>query len=136
MTSYGLDEWFWVMFEPTPTLPNLDFGQLFMWIGANDDQIWLPMGSMSESEKCSNSLQRPNFTLVNFSCELVKKWPDMTFYWLDEWFRTMFEITPIWPNFTFRQLFMWIGANNYRLLYKYNILWPRSCLGRITELVR
>ena len=35
---YGLDEWFWAMFEPTPTLPNFDFGQLCMWIGANNDQ--------------------------------------------------------------------------------------------------
>ena len=24
--------------------PNFTFGQLFMWIGANNDQIWLPMG--------------------------------------------------------------------------------------------
>ena len=44
MTSYGLDEWFRAMFEPTGTLPNLNFGQLFMWIGAKNDQIWLPMG--------------------------------------------------------------------------------------------
>ena len=42
--SYGLDEWFWAMFEPTWTWPNFTFGQLFMWIGANNDQIWLPMG--------------------------------------------------------------------------------------------
>ena len=33
MTSYGLDEWFWAMFEPTPTWPNFDFGQLCLWIG-------------------------------------------------------------------------------------------------------
>ena len=44
MTSYGLDEWFWAMFEPTWTWPNFTFGKLFMWIGANNDQIWLPMG--------------------------------------------------------------------------------------------
>ena len=31
MTSYGLDEWFWAMFEPTPTLPNLDFDELSMF---------------------------------------------------------------------------------------------------------
>ena len=29
MTSYGLDEWFWAMFEPTLTWPNFTFGQLF-----------------------------------------------------------------------------------------------------------
>ena len=44
MTSYGLYEWFWAMFEPTWTWPNLTFGQLFMLLGANNDQIWLPMG--------------------------------------------------------------------------------------------
>ena len=33
MTSYGLDEWFWAMFELTWTWPNFTFGQLFMWIG-------------------------------------------------------------------------------------------------------
>ena len=41
---YGLDEWFWAMFEPTWTWPNFTFGQLFMWFGSNNDQIWLPMG--------------------------------------------------------------------------------------------
>ena len=44
MTSYGLDEWFWAMFEPTWIWPNFTFGQLFMWIGANNYQIWLTMG--------------------------------------------------------------------------------------------
>ena len=44
MTSFGLDEWFWAMFESTWTWPNFTFGQLLMWIGANNDHIWLPMG--------------------------------------------------------------------------------------------
>ena len=35
MTSYSLDEWFWAMFKPTPTLPKFTFGQLFMWIGTS-----------------------------------------------------------------------------------------------------
>ena len=30
--------------EQIITSPNFTFGQLFMWIGANNDQIWLPMG--------------------------------------------------------------------------------------------
>ena len=47
MTSYGLDERFWAMFEPTWTWPNFTFSQLFMWIGANNYQIWLPMAYMS-----------------------------------------------------------------------------------------
>ena len=58
MTSYGLvDEWFWAMFEPTWTLPKLTFGQLFIWIGPNNDQIWLHMGQMSDYEQCSNQLK-------------------------------------------------------------------------------
>ena len=44
MTCYGLDEWLWAMLEPTLTSPNFTFGQLFIRIGANNDQIWLPMG--------------------------------------------------------------------------------------------
>ena len=31
-------------FEQIITLPYFTFGQLFMWIGANNDQIWLAMG--------------------------------------------------------------------------------------------
>ena len=42
MTSYVLDEWYWTMFELTSTLPNFDFSQLVMWIGANNDQIGFP----------------------------------------------------------------------------------------------
>ena len=30
--------------EQIITWPNFTFGQLFMWIGANNDQIWIPMG--------------------------------------------------------------------------------------------
>ena len=29
---------------PHDLWPNFTFGQHFMWIGANNDQIWLPMG--------------------------------------------------------------------------------------------
>ena len=54
MPSWGLDEWFWAMFEPTPTWPNFD--QLSMWIWANNDQIGLPRGQMSDFEHCLNWL--------------------------------------------------------------------------------
>ena len=37
-------------------LPNFDFGQLFMWIGANNDQIWRPGGQMIEFEHYLNCL--------------------------------------------------------------------------------
>ena len=33
-----------IKLEQIITWPNFTFGQLFMWIGANNDQIWLPMG--------------------------------------------------------------------------------------------
>ena len=86
MTSYGLDEWFRAMFEPTWTWPNFTFGQFFMWIGANNGQIRLPMGYMSDSEQCSNQLEIYLISLlVNFSCELGQI-IDMTSYGLDEWF--------------------------------------------------
>ena len=38
------------------TLPNFNFGQLFTWTGANNDQIWLSRGWRSDSEKCLNWL--------------------------------------------------------------------------------
>ena len=57
LSSYRLNEWFWAMFEPTPTWPNFDFDQLFMWIGPNNDQIWLPKGYTNDFEQCSNRLQ-------------------------------------------------------------------------------
>ena len=82
MTCYGLDEWFWAMFEPTWTLPNFTFGQLFMWIGDNNDQIWLPMGYMSDSEPCSNRLELDLISLlVNFSYELGQIMARFDFLW-------------------------------------------------------
>ena len=41
MTRYDFlwARWFWAMFEPTWTLTNSTFGQLFMWIVGNNDQI-------------------------------------------------------------------------------------------------
>ena len=87
MTSYGLDEWFRAMFEPTWTWPNFMFGQLFMWIGANYGQIWLHIGYMSDSEQCSDRLELYLISLlVNFSCELGQIMTRYDFLWLDEWF--------------------------------------------------
>ena len=54
------------------------FGQLFIWIGAINDQIGFPMGQSSDSEQCSNRLQLDLITiLVKFACELG---PKMTRY--------------------------------------------------------
>ena len=49
--------WIKSKLEHIITWPNFTFGQIFNWIGANNDQIWLPMGYMSDSEQCSNRLE-------------------------------------------------------------------------------
>ena len=70
MTSYGKEEqWFWAMFEPIPTWPNFNLGQIFMWTGVNNYQIWLPKGSKNDFEQCLNRLPT-NVIFANFSYEL------------------------------------------------------------------
>ena len=36
--------WGQISVDKTKLDQIITFGQLFMWIGANNDQIWLPMG--------------------------------------------------------------------------------------------
>ena len=65
-----------------------------MWIGANNDQIWLSMGYMwlSDSEQCSNRLELDIISyLVNFTCELGQIMTRYDFLWLDGWFWAMFS---------------------------------------------
>ena len=101
------------MFEPTWTWPNFTIGQLFRWTGANNDQIWLPVDQTNDSEQCSNRLELDLISLlVHFSCELGPIMTRYDSYGLNEWFWAMFEPTWTWPNFSFGQLFIWIGANN------------------------
>ena len=70
------------MSDSEQCLNRLELGQLFMWIGANDDQIWLPMGKMSNSEECSNRLELDLISpLVNFSCELEQIMTRYDFLW-------------------------------------------------------
>ena len=57
MTSKRLEEWFWEMFQPTPILPDFNFGQVVRWIGANNGQIRLSRGYKSDFEQCLNRLQ-------------------------------------------------------------------------------
>ena len=45
------------MFKPTSTSPRLSFGQLFTWIGTQNDQIKLPRGKTSDFHQHSNWLQ-------------------------------------------------------------------------------
>ena len=161
MTSHGPDEWFRAMFEPTWTWPNFMFGQLFMWIGANNGQIWLPIGYMSDSEQCSNRLETHEedgwarqhmiekdykvfemylnciwnikyflnvfkykykyFSFWKAQIEihinvLEKKYLNTFKYkYFCIWPHVWFEPIWTWPYFTFGQLFMWIGANNYQI---------------------
>ena len=68
--------------EQIITWPNFTFGQLFMWIGANNDQIWLPMGQMSDVEQCSNRLEFDLIKLLlKFSCELGQIMTRYDFLW-------------------------------------------------------
>ena len=63
----------WAIFELTPTWQNFYFGQLFMWIEANNDQMCLPRGEMSDFEQWSNRLQLDLILLlVNFWYEFGK----------------------------------------------------------------
>ena len=71
MTSYGLDECFWAMFELTPTWPNFAC-QLFMWIEANNDQIYDFLGArrvILSNVQADSKLDIISI-LVNFSYEL------------------------------------------------------------------
>ena len=102
MTSERLDEWFWTMFEPTWTWIDFIFGQLFIWIGVNNDQIWLPRGYMSEFEHFLNRLQLDLILpLVNVVYELGQIMTRYVFVEVDVWVWAMFEQTSIWPNFIF-----------------------------------
>ena len=97
----------WTQLRVRP-LSHRGWRQLFMWIGANNGQIWLPIGYMSDSKQCSNRLDLYLISLlVNFSCELGPIMTRYDFLWasygLDEWFWAMFEPTWIWPNFIFGQ---------------------------------
>ena len=114
MTSYRLNKRFWAMFESTSTWPNFAFGQLFTWIGIYNDHIWLPMGKTNNFEPYLNT----DFSLIHFHFWSTIHmnwhiwWPHMTSYRLNKRFWAMFELTPTWPNFTFDELFTWIGIYN------------------------
>ena len=66
ITSQRLNEWFWAMFEPTPTWPDFTFGQLFIWIGTNNDQILLPRVRWVILSNVETNSYLTNF---NFPCE-------------------------------------------------------------------
>ena len=102
------------MFEPTWTWPNFTFSQLFIWIGANNDQM-----SSYRLDEWFWAMFEPTWTWPNFTFGQLFIWigANNDQIWLPmgyfhEWFWAMFKPTWMWPNFTFGQLFMWIGANN------------------------
>ena len=121
------------MFEPTPTLCNFDFGPLFMWIGANNDQIWLPRGLKSDFEKCSNRLQLDLSSLLVNSLDVLGQ--ILAIYDFLEAIRVilaMFEPTLTLPNFYFGQLFIWIEANNDQIsLHRCEISDLEQCSNRL-----
>ena len=91
-TSKKLDE-FWAMFEPTTTLPDFTYGQLFIWIGANNDQMtfwrldeWL--WAMFES---------------------TPTWPEFTFGQLFIWFGPQ-----IMTRYDFLEARRWVILSNVR----------------------
>ena len=53
------------MFEPTWTWPNVTFGKLFMWIGANNDQIDMTSYGLDE--------------LIWLMFKPTQTWPNFTF---------------------------------------------------------
>ena len=67
MTRYDLLWARWAilsMFEPTTTWPNLEFGKLFMSIGAYNGQIWLSRGYKRDFEQSLKRLQLDLMLLV------------------------------------------------------------------------
>ena len=98
--SYGLDEWFWAMFELIWTWPNFTFGQFCMWIGqimTRYDFLWARWVILS------NVRTDLNLTYFTFGqlCMWIGANNDQIPYGLDEWFWAMFEPTWTWPNLTF-----------------------------------
>ena len=125
MTSYGLDKWFWEMFDPTPTWPNFEFGQLLMRSGAKNDKIWFPRDQKSDFEKCSNWLKLDLFGQL---CMWIGE--NNNHIWLprgfEEWFSEMFESTQTWPDFTFAQLVRKIGSNNSQIWLSMGYILPNN----------
>ena len=76
---YGLDEWFWAIFKRTSTWPNFTFGQLFMWIGANNYQIWLPI--WTSQVILSNVRTNSNLTSFHNWSTFHVNWADSRCQW-------------------------------------------------------
>ena len=128
MARYDILEPRWVILSNIWTAFNFTyFGQLFMWIRANNDQIWPARGKMSDFK------QYLNWLCLNFWSALHMNWGKwwLTFGQLCIWigangdqiwlhrgevndFEKMLEPTPILPAgiVIFGQLFIWIEYNN------------------------
>ena len=111
---YELDEWSRAIFELTPTWPNFDFGNLLVWIGSNNDHLWLPRSRATVFEQCSNWLQLDLIArLLSFPCKLGINNDPIWFVNARRVILAMFELIPSWPNYTFCKLFMWNGTNSH-----------------------
>ena len=124
--------------QTTWTWHNFTFGQLFMLIGANNDQIWLPVNwifqwfwAMFETTwtwlisifgyfSCALG-QIGEFSSDSEQCSKLLDLISIFGYFscalkwlpgLDEWFWAMLKPTWTLFNFSFGQLFMWIRVKN------------------------
>ena len=118
MTRYDFLCVRWVILsniEPTGTWPNFTFGQLFMWIRANNDQTWLSMGYTSDSEQCSNRLELDLFSLlVNLSCELGPIMTRYDFLWV-RWV----ILSNVWTDLNLK------SCELGQAMTRYDFLWVR-----------
>ena len=142
MTRYDIMEARWVILSNVWTDSNVIFGQYFIWIGYNNDQIWLPRRYSCDFEKCLNRLvlEQINYTFG----KLYELGQMMTIYDLLEarWmFWAMFESTSTWHNFIFgqfsvaRKLHVIIyGAAIYQI-ERHLVIWEDHRVMRVTNIV-
>ena len=98
------------MLELTPIWPDFTFGKLFIWIWANNDQIRIPRGQMSDFEQCLNWL------LVNFLWPERQLWMAKLSGWQASclWTRTMTHWT-VW-------LWSWLQHDEVLLFWPWYFL--------------
>ena len=142
MTSSGLDEWFGAMFEPIWTWPRFYCDQLVIWIMPNNDQIWFPMGQMSDSEQYSNRLKLDIIShLVNFLGELGQIMTRFDFLWTrrvilsNVWTDSQLDLISLSVNFSceLEQIMNWYDfLLARRMILRNDLLVNFSCeLGQI-----
>ena len=147
MTSFGLDEWFWAMFEPTWTWPNFTFGQLSCELGpimTRYDFIWARWVILSNGSFEKNA-QNGATNLIRFYITL--KWGEKLFLPSKKQTYYIFKVVDFGDialcskessSFTLGQLLCELGQITRRLcvlsntkLYHRNLLLWRSAMFAI-----